>query len=197
MNKSKLSCFKLLNRSAAMGALENITATFKARHLAVLAALAAILSSSATVAVATPPEGIVPPPETMVLARGSFADQTDLKLKIKSGQGQEVINVNNAQETVVQKITIAPGGHTGWHSHPGPVVVVIAQGTISFYDGEDATCTPRVYTAGQVFVDSGQGHVHIARNEGLENLVLLATYFDVPPAGAFRIDAPAPGNCPF
>jgi quercetin dioxygenase-like cupin family protein len=160
-------------------------------------ALAAIIAVTAPVAVATPPSGILPPPDTAVLARGSFADPTDIKLKIKTAQGQEVINVNNAQETVVQKITIAPGGHTGWHSHPGPVVVVIAQGAISFYDGEDPTCAPRVYTAGKAFVDSGQGHVHIARNEGFENLVLLATYFDVPTGGAFRIDVPAPGNCPF
>jgi len=178
------------NQSVALGASKRIAAAVKGRHLA----LAAIVAVFATVAVATPPSGIVPSPETIVLARGSFADPTDLKFKIKAGS-QEVINVNNAQQTVVQKITIAPGGNTGWHSHPGPVVVVIEKGTMSFYDAEDPTCTVRTYTAGQVFIDSGQGHVHIARNEGFENLVLLATYFDVPVGGLFRIDAPNPGNC--
>jgi len=105
---------------------------------------------------------------------------------------------------VVQQIVIAPGGNTGWHSHPGPVVVVVQAGQLSFYDSEDPTCTVRTYSAGQVFVDSGQGHVHIARNEGSVNLELWATYFDVPPvnpnivgSGAFRIDAPDPGNCSF
>jgi len=132
----------------------------------------------------------------MVFARASFADPTDVKFKIK-GQGQEVINVNNARETVIQKITIAPGGHTGWHSHPGPVVVLIKSGQMSFYDSGDPTCTVRTYSAGEAFVDSGQGHVHIARNEGSANLELWATYFDVPPGGAFRIDAPNPGNCSF
>jgi len=144
-------------------------------------------------AVLTPSSGIVMAP---VFARASFADPTDIKFKVK-GQNQDVIQVNNARETVMQQIVIAPGGNTGWHSHPGPVVVLIKSGQMSFYDSEDPTCTVRTYSAGQAFIDSGQGHVHIARNEGSENLELWATYFDVPPGGAFRINAPNPGNCSF
>ncbi len=97
----------------------------------------------------------------------------------------------------MQQIVIAPGGNTGWHSHPGPVVVLIKSGVMTFYSGEDGTCESRTYSAGQAFIDSGQGHVHIARNEGSENLELWATYFDVPPGGAFRLDAPDPGVCGF
>jgi len=97
----------------------------------------------------------------------------------------------------MQQIVIAPGGNTGWHSHPGPVVVLIKSGQMSFYDSEDPTCTVRTYSAGEAFIDSGQGHVHIARNEGSVNLELWATYFDVPVGGAFRINADSPGNCGF
>ncbi len=68
---------------------------------------------------------------------------------------------------------------------------------MSFYDSEDPTCTARVYSAGEAFVDRGQGHVHIARNEGSVDLELWATYFDVPADGIFRIDAADPGNCMF
>jgi hypothetical protein len=75
---------------------------------------------------------------------------------------------------------------------------------MSFYDGDDPGCTVRTYSAGEAFVDRGQGHVHIARNESsTSNLELWATYFDVPPPPAtgpqnnFRIDAPNPGNCSF
>lgn len=97
---------------------------------------------------------------------------------------------------VVQQIVIGPGGHTGWHSHPGPVVVVIKTGALTFYSSEDPTCTGRTYTAGQAFIDSGQGHIHIARNPSAsENVELWATYFDVPPGGAFRVDAGDPGTC--
>src|SRR5688572_14098633 len=128
-------------------------AAIKGRQLA-LAAIIAAFSAVVVVAALTPAHLV----SGTILARGSFADQTDIKFKIK-GQGQEVINVNNAAETVMQKIVIAPGGHTGWHSHPGPVVVLVASGQMSFYDSEDPTCSVRIYSAGEAFVDSGQGHV--------------------------------------
>jgi quercetin dioxygenase-like cupin family protein len=151
------------------------------------------VSAIAFAAVLTPSSGILMAP---VFVRASFVDPTDVRFKVK-GQHQEVINVKDARETVMQQIVIAPGGNTGWHSHPGPVVVLIKSGQMSFYDSDDPTCTVRTYSAGQAFIDSGQGHVHIARNEGSQNLELWATYFDVPPGGAFRIDAPNPGNCNF
>ncbi len=158
--------------------------------LFVLVGLIAV-SVVAVAAVLTPSSGVLSAP---VFVRASFADPTDIKFKVM-GQNQEVINVKDARETVMQQIIIAPGGNTGWHSHPGPVVVLIKSGQMSFYDSEDPTCTVRTYSAGEAFIDSGQGHVHIARNEGSENLELWATYFDVPPGGAFRINAPNPGNC--
>lgn len=179
--------------SRALCAVKKTAAVVKVRPLA-LAAIVAAFSAVAVAAVLTPSSGIVSAP---VFARASFADPTDIKFKVKGQQGQEVIHVNDAQQTVIQQIVIAPGGSTGWHSHPGPVVVLIKSGQMSFYSSEDPTCTVRTYSAGEAFIDSGQGHVHIARNEGSENLELWATYFDVPPGGAFRIDAPNPGNCSF
>ena len=179
------------HRSAALSAVRKIPAAVKGWHLALAALIAALFSS---VAVATPGSGVVSAP---VHARASFVDPTGVKFTIK-GPNQKVIQVNNAQENVIQQIVIAPGGHTGWHSHPGPVVVLIKSGQMSFYDADDPTCAVRTYTAGQAFIDAGQGHVHIARNESAtENLELWATYFDVPPGGAFRIDAPNPGTCSF
>jgi quercetin dioxygenase-like cupin family protein len=173
--------------------MTRMKATMTKSRLALLLIAGAVSTGLAGVALATPGSGVVSAP---VFVRASFADPTDVKFKIK-GQSQEVIQVNNAQETVMQQIVIAPGGSTGWHSHPGPVVVLIKSGQMSFYSSDDPTCTVRTYSAGQAFVDSGQGHVHIARNEGNVNLELWATYFDVPPGGPFRIDAPNPGNCSF
>src|SRR5215469_17783903 len=40
-------------------------------------------------------------------------------------------------DTVVMTTTIAPGGSTGWHSHPGPAFIVVTQGTLTVYDGND------------------------------------------------------------
>lgn len=145
---------------------------------------------------ATPPSGVL---SSLVMARAAFADRVDVKFMVKdSHQGAEIVRVNGAQDTVVQQIVLEPGGQTGWHSHPGPVVVLVKAGELTVSSEDDPTCTGRIYSAGQAFVDSGQGHVHIARNlSPSQNTELWATYFDVPPGGAFRLDAAAPGNCSF
>lgn len=92
--------------------------------------------------------------------------------------------------------TVAPGGQSGWHTHPGPSFVVVKSGTVSVYDGDDPTCTPRVIEQGGWFTDPGGGHVHLVRNETPVNLVLAA--FQIVPAGELRrIDSPDPGFCSF
>ena len=155
--------------------------------------VAAVLTVLSGAAQATPPAGIV---SATVVARASFVDPVDVKFKVDKGR-KKVIQAPELLETVMQPIIIGPGGSTGWHSHPGPVVVLVKAGELTFYSSEDPTCTPRTYSAGQAFIDNGQGHVHLARNLGSQNVELWATYFDVPPGGAFRLDAANPGNCGF
>jgi len=164
------------------------------RRLAFLVIAAAVPAALAGVALATAPSGILSAP---VVARAAFADPVDIKFKVQEGERQEVIHVRDAQETVMQQIVIAPGGSTGWHSHPGPAVVLVKAGELTLYSSEDPTCTGRTYSAGQAFVDSGQDHVHIARNLSQSPAEVWVTYFDVPPGGPFRIDAPDPGICGF
>ena len=62
-----------------------------------------------------------------------------------------------SKEDSVQQVVIAPGGYTGWLSHPGPALVLIKYGQLSFYDGEDPTCTlastrPDVEGAADIFM---------------------------------------------
>ena len=162
------------------------------REATFLAATAAFVLMTGPAA-ATPGSGVV----GAVVARGDFADPVDIKFKVMEGN-QEVIHAPNARQTVMQSIVIAPGGHTGWHSHPGPVVVLVKSGELTLYADHDGTCEARTYTIGQAFIDRGQGHAHIAFNTSAgANTELWVTYFDVPPGGAFRIDAPDPGNCTF
>jgi hypothetical protein len=98
----------------------------------------------------------------------------------------------------MQQIVIAPGGSNGWHSHPGPAVALVKAGELTIYSSEDPTCAGRTYPAGQAFVDSGQGHVHVARNPSRSrNTEVWVTYSDVPVGGPFRLDARDPGTCGF
>jgi quercetin dioxygenase-like cupin family protein len=96
----------------------------------------------------------------------------------------------------VQQNVWQPGGSTGWHSHPGHSLIIVTAGTLTNYESDDPTCTPHVYTAGQGFVDEGGDHVHLVRNEGSVEARGYAVQL-IPAASARRIDAPAPGNCPF
>jgi len=53
-------------------------------------------------------------------------------------------------DVFVQSNVWAPGGSTGWHTHPGPSLILVTAGTISGYEGDDPSCTPHVYTQGMV-----------------------------------------------
>ena len=147
-----------------------------------LALAAGVVTTS--VAIATPGSGVV---FSEIVGRGTLAPHFKIRLRDSSRPG----------DVLVQRITIAPGGYTGWHTHPGPAVVIVKSGALTLYDSDDPNCTPTLYAAGQVFVDGGYGHVHFGRNEGATNTELVVTYLDVPPGAAPREDAPDPGNCSF
>lgn len=134
-------------------------------------------------------------PHGTILARGAFADATDVQFRTRVADKMRVMNVQDSGEVIVQNVTIDPAATTGWHSHHGPVVVVVAAGTMTLYQGDDPSCTPHVYTTGEVFIDPGQGNVHIAINEGTTGVQLLATYFDVPAGAGPAIAHPNPGHC--
>jgi quercetin dioxygenase-like cupin family protein len=93
--------------------------------------------------------------------------------------------------------TFAPGGQTGWHTHPGHAFVTVTQGQITAYDGDDPTCTPHVYTAGQGFIDPvSSGHVHLLWNRTDQPAKTVSVQL-ITTGQPRRIDVPAPGNCDF
>src|SRR6266545_2523692 len=112
-----------------------IVATMTKRRLTVLLVAAAAVSTATALAGATlttPNFGVL---TNNVVARAGFADPVDIKFKVGPGD-QDVIHVSNAQETVMQQVVIAPGGYTGWHTHPGPVLVLVKAGATSGRDDD-------------------------------------------------------------
>jgi hypothetical protein len=88
------------------------------------------------------------------------------------------------------------GGSTGWHTHPGHSLIIVTEGTLTGYEGDDPDCKPHVYTQGMGFVDHGGDHVHILRNEG--DVVAKTVAVQIITAAAVRrIDVADPGNCHF
>jgi hypothetical protein len=97
---------------------------------------------------------------------------------------------------VTQQIRIAAGGTTGWHSHPGPVLVTVKAGELTLVYASDPNCVGTTYKAGESFVDRGDENIHTAFNRGNVELELWATYLVPGEANApFRLDAPDPGIC--
>jgi quercetin dioxygenase-like cupin family protein len=141
------------------------------------------------IALATSASGVT----STTIAQGSLAP---VKIKTQIGDWKSEIETEGQSNLVVGENRVAPGGHFGWHRHPGPSLVIVKSGTSTFYRGDDPTCTPQVHTAGSAYVDPG-GVVHIARNESTSEELVIIVVRLLPPGAQARIDVPNPGNCPF
>lgn len=126
-------------------------------------------------ALATPPLFFTGTP----IARGTTPGQFKIKLQDSSSPG----------DAAIVQVTQGVGGHSGWHAHPGPAVVIVKSGELTIQQAKD--CSTATYTAGQVAVEPA-GHVHIARNTGTTTLELWITFLDVPVGANPRIDEPDP-----
>ena len=105
-------------------------------------------------------------------------------------------DLKRSSDIYVQHNVWAPGGSTGWHSHPGQSLIIVTAGTVTDYEGDDHACKPHVYKTGMAFVDPGGDHVHILRNEGAVEATTIAVQF-IPADVPRRIDVADPGNCHF
>lgn len=101
-----------------------------------------------------------------------------------------------ASDLYVQSNVWAPGGTTGWHTHPGHSLITVTAGAVTAYEGDDPSCTPTVYTVGTTFVDPGGDHVHVLRNEGTVEARTIAVQL-LPAGGTRRIDATGSTGCSF
>jgi len=113
-------------------------------------------------------------------ARGTVEGHFKIKLQDSSKPG----------DAAIVQVTQGVGGHSGWHAHPGPAVVIVKSGELTIQQAKD--CSSRTYTAGKAVIEPA-GHVHIARNTGTTTLELWITFLDVPVGAQTRIDAPDPG----
>ena len=125
-----------------------------------------------------------------LVARGNLGT---FHMQSKTADYDVELKSHDNTDIAVANIVVTPGGTSGWHSHPGPVLVVVKTGTLTVYHGADPRCSPTPHPAGTTFLEEG-GMVHIARNEGAADVVAVATFF-APPGAALRIDEAKPDNC--
>lgn len=106
------------------------------------------------------------------------------------------IKTHSASDLYVIDNKFAPGGSSGWHSHPGPSLIFVVAGTMTNYSSDDPSCAPHTYTAGQSLVDPGGEDAHMLRNEGTVTAETIAVQI-LPQGATRRIDvATPPAGCP-
>ena len=140
------------------------------------------------------------------LANATFGPiKSEVESEVSRPHWQEEIKTKGLSDLYVQQNTwdpVACNGcipSTGWHTHPGPSLVIVTQGSVTAYDGDDPTCTPHVYTANtpnNSFIDPGDGHVHIIRDESGVAAQTIAVQL-IPSGATRRQDVNNPGSCPF
>ena len=138
------------------------------------------------VALATPPSN--PGFTATTIVGPGLLGEVDTRSEI---DGHEVeLKTRGYSDVWVTAITIAPGKHGGWHSHPGPSIITVKSGEATLYDDCDDFLIPHVYAAGKAFVEDADC-VHILRNEGMTDLEVVVIQL-VPEDAPRRIDEQAP-----
>jgi quercetin dioxygenase-like cupin family protein len=161
------------------------------KKLVLLAVLAGFgVLAIATTALATMASGVT----STTLAQGNV--DVDLDAKVKTGDWKLMLGTKGPSTLAISENRVAPGGTFGWHSHPGPSLVIVKSGTSTFYRGDDPDCTAQVHPAGTAYIDPG-GVVHTARNESVTDDLVVIVMRIIPAGAAPRIDEANPGNCPF
>jgi quercetin dioxygenase-like cupin family protein len=108
-----------------------------------------------------------------------------VRVTIKDDPGIKI----DAAQVLTYKITIDPGGYTGWHQHGGPHMMIVASGELTSYD---PSCTRVVYPAGSSILDPGSD-IHVLSNEGKVDVVTYLTEM-LPVDGTLQIDVPVLTN---
>lgn len=143
-------------------------------------------------ALATPGEGFA----VSLVVNGQFGSIHENTASNKTDKWGMQLKTSDDTDVGADRLTVQPGGHAGWHSHPSPVFVTVLQGTIEWVDG--LLCQPRTLTVGQSLIES-TGRVHNVRNAGAGVAEFIA--IRIKPTSvvgpAFRIDEPEPNNCDF
>jgi quercetin dioxygenase-like cupin family protein len=100
----------------------------------------------------------------------------------------------NGTDVFIQHVRSGANEPTGWHTHPGPALVTVVKGSLTYQDAKANQCRQATYGAGSGFVDRGFGHVHraIAGGNGVDFYVV---YLLPPGTPTHVIPASAPPEC--
>ena len=89
-------------------------------------------------------------------AANLLKQKAELREPVRVNSDRIKFQTKGPADVQVQTVTIDPGGSSGWHHHPGMVLVAVDSGTVTFVDN---ACNTTDYGPdsenGSVFVESG------------------------------------------
>ena len=158
------------------------------RRRALAVALGAVVCGMiAAAALASPPSSIVP---SNLVAKADLNTPVDLhadRIRLKTKEPTDVR---------VQKVVFAPGGRTGWHHHPGIVLVAVAAGQVTVVD---AKCKATTYGPGSpngsAFTEVGAEPMEVRNLSGSEATVYATFIAPDDDMDHFRVEDPVQ-SCP-
>ena len=155
------------------------------RSIVVVGVLVPLCAIGAAVASHVPQVDPATVPEGFLAAHVHIADVPGKPLK-------RIARAEGGMDVFVQHVRLPAGsGPLPFHTHPGPAIVSIVKGALTY---EDA-CVTKTYSAGTGFVDQGFGHVHRA-TPGPEGADFYVTYLVPHGSPTQIIPAPqGPGVC--
>jgi quercetin dioxygenase-like cupin family protein len=115
---------------------------------------------------------------------GNLAGQTSVDV-LSVDAFTRAINQAQGTNAVLQRTHFTPGQSTGWHTHPGPNLVLVVGGSITLTDEH---CNVTTYVDGQGFATGLKVHLAVAGPQGGDFYALYflpadATVLRTPPAG--------------
>jgi hypothetical protein len=157
------------------------------RRVLALVLGALVCGMLAAAALASPPSLITP---SNLVAKADFNTPVDLRADRIRLRTKEPTDVR------VQKIVFAPGGRTGWHHHPGIVLVAVESGQVTVLDAE---CNATTYGPGSpngaVFTEAGSKPLEVRNLSGAQATVYATLIAPNAETDIFRAEDPV-RNCP-
>ncbi len=146
--------------------------------LAVISGVVAVAAGAATIALANPGNTVT----TILGHRATMSDSVQVNDDRIKFQTKDPVDM------ITQKVTFPTLGTSGWHYHPGVVLVVVESGHVTTHD---ENCQTKTYGPGEAFVESGNTPFMVSNESSTEVAVDIATIAS-PAGGPFRIETDPP-----
>jgi len=111
-----------------------------------------------------------------------------LSQNVQINQDRIKLQTKDPTDVLVQTITFKPHAFTGWHFHPGLVIVVVESGQVTTHD---SNCQTATYGPHQTFVESGTTPFMVSNESDTTDAVVYATLI-VAAGDPFRIETSPP-----